>query len=319
MATGFSSSFKTSYSNSAMYQREWIPVKYLFGKDKWTPNSQKALDTMRVLVERGSADPILSTQFDDRAETAISLFDLDAGAPAIGVLEYLLNQVSISEFHELADSLMWPYSHKTTLAGATLMSHLARLACATQDPKCLHRSLLCLVNRLNSLCTYDKRTWEEFLQCRAGRDRFRESLNSLIDAGVDLHQGIRRLQPLRLLTKPSKKISETVDRRINELIQIWLQWLKDCQVDLHSYLREEHDLHRDNTSWSFIFTKNFWQKTKKSGSRKVQLEVETHLLFDFTQTDLTSSLSVRHQMLHDSRRQTGQVKEMRDLPGSWID
>ena len=319
MATGFSPSLRTSYSSSAVCQREWRPVSHLFGDTKWMPNQQKALDTMRVLVEQGSADPVVSTQFDSRVETAISMFDIDSRAPAIGVLEYLLNQVNVSEFNELANTLMWPQSHKTTLAAGTLISYLAKLACSAKDPRCMQQALVCLVNRLNNLCSYDRRTWEDFIQCPDGQDRFRKGLKSLVDTGVDLHTEYRGLQPLRMLLKPAKTISEQVDRRINELVQIWLQWLEECGIDLESYLRKEHDLQSDTSTSLSTFVRSYYKKTKNSGYIKVEIQVERHLLFDFAQTDLTKSLTVRHEVLNDSRHQKSPENESKDIPGTWVD
>ena len=124
--------------------REWKPSRHLFNNNRWILNRRRALDTVRTLVEHGSADPTEMDQSQFTQRSAVTLCYVQE------VLEYLLQQVDVYQFHDFILSFVSQNRDMGVLRRITAISRLTELALLSQKPGSLQRTLSCLIHCLRS-------------------------------------------------------------------------------------------------------------------------------------------------------------------------
>ena len=390
VATGFSPILKHSSVGSEVYQREWGPPRHLQGNIQRS-DPQRALDTVRALVEQGHTDPIEASQSTVRYETAIMMYD----HPWDEVFKYLLQQIRVDQIHELASrslltkpdvfvpvcpilrpngrkdpidrlmllkvpngptdnlSVCWHSTHadaqveglglraglinpiiiRTDIwmqwfirSHETIVSRLVELACLSKDPTHLQTTLRGLIEVLRIYSRPTLTGQLELEQSTSGmtavRKRFKNILQPLLDAGVDLHDYSSGCTPLGgLIDRASPcKIFEKPDHYIDRTIQVWLNSLEECGVNIRCYLEKEYNLYWYSNAYSFYPTKYFWEEKNDAYYKDFHMVSERFLLFDFTEADPKKSLTVIVKTVYDSRDQN-EEREGTDegMPGSWIE
>ena len=304
MATGFSPTPTTSYVNMKICQREWGPVQHLFTGNHWRRDSERLLDTLRVLVEQGAVDPAETTQPDFNCETAISMFNLKADCSAVEALDYLLRQVDTTQFEDLEWS-SWLLSPDLTVMGQEIiLCHLTRLTCLLPTPFYLEATLGCLcinmarLDQMEQFSKGDLNKWRKTV--------FWENLNKLIDAKADQHRGFDYWTVMRLLSNPffEKHVHRDLKKRIDDAAQMWLLWLEECGVDNHDYLQEKHDFGSDLAAYPSLLDHGL--VTGKEGEIwwAVPDMVQRFALYDFRHADLNECHTRAYRQLCNSQDST---------------
>ena len=145
---------------------------------------------------------------------------------------------------------------------------------------------------------------------------FQGLLKSLLNAGVGLHDYSCGLTPLGLLADPYIVDDEPCSG-INNLIQIWLLWLEEYNVDIACYLQREYELYWYSRAYPFI--RKHYCRENRHPYRKFWGEYESFLLFDFTEADPKKSVTVFVKMMYDSRDDNKERVRVRNISGSWRD
>ena len=276
------------------------------------------MDTIRVLVERGSADPLARIQSKVGHETDVTLVDSDVSLEHRGVLEYLLRQVDLDQFDELASTVTWGYAvERHSLTYAAVLSRLVQLARLSQQPGYLQTAFSAIVNSFRSVFLIQVAN----LSLDQSTERVLENpLKELIEAGADPNAHFKEWTVLRRLLEPwyyRDTTFENFDRCVNGQVELWLKLLNACGIDVLRYLEKEYYLYWNSSDYPFRLQTLFSTEERNlayTNENRIKATLERFLFFDFTNPDPTKALTIFHKMVS-----WGPAEESMSMPGSWID
>ena len=304
------------YPDNCLQNEDWILYRDL----EDLPN---AIDTFRVLVEHGGSDPMQSDQYHRTA--------LHQHHESTDILRYMLHQerfqIDLLEVDNFGQTvvdrqLRLPYSLGVIdliLNEFSAQRYMCRLSLDNYNLRFLH--------------TLMERFAAQHSRERACSTNSYKMLNYLIQAKVDLHgilpdrYGSTLMTALRIAAngnsitlscRDPKRQARFKDKTLDMSLRAWLRVLRENNVDLQRYLREEERLSQTLQPMTYLPQYFHGENEEISFNSRLIYKLEWH--FAYHGNENANSVSVEYVLENTEKTAVRQREERgKKIPGAWVE